>query len=101
MLAGLRLIAPMRATGGVAVCRRWRMFFRWRIAHPRNVLSDQLRYGGNALALDRSDQRYGGAGPAGAAGPADAVHVIVGMVRDVAVEDVATRRNIEPARRHI
>ena len=45
-----------------------------------------------------ADDGDGGAALAGAAGAADPVHVVVGVVRDVEIEDVADVRNIEPAR---
>ena len=37
----------------------------------------------------------------GAAGAADAMHVVVGMVGHIEIEDVADVRNIEAARRYV
>ena len=42
--------------------------------------------------------RNSGAGTAGAPGAADTVHVVVGMMRNIEIEDVADGGNIETAR---
>src|SRR5437764_11111097 len=94
----------MRASRRLAMLQGWRMFsrgIRRRIGRPRNIAPDQLLYGCNALALDWGDQGYGCAGASGAAGAADAVDVIVGMMRDIEIEDVAHRRDIKATRRHV
>src|SRR3974377_1543159 len=73
-------------------------FHRRRIAHPWDILTDQLFDGGNRLVVSRRDDGDGGTGKAGAAGAADAVDVVVGVVRNVEIEDVADRRNVEATR---
>jgi hypothetical protein len=72
-----------------------------RRTHPRNGLADQLFDRRDAFRLGRGNDSDGGARPSRAAGAADAMDVIVGMMRDVEVEDVAHRWNVEPARRDI
>src|SRR6266481_6036260 len=58
-----------------------------RLAHPGNALPDQLLDRGNALAVSgRNDSDRGAASP-GAPGAADAVDILVGMVRDIKIED--------------
>src|SRR5262249_21197146 len=80
------LPAATTATLILAVLARFRAF-RWRrrLAHPRNALPNQLLNRRNALAVSR--RNYGDCGAA-SPGAADAMHIIVGMVRHVEVEDV-------------
>ncbi len=63
----------------------------------RNVLPDQPFDRGDRFVVERGDDRNRGAGAAGAAGTADAMHVIVGMMRHVEIEDVADGGNVEAA----
>ncbi len=51
--------------------------------------------------IERGDDGDRGAGAAGAAGAADAMNVIVGMMRDVEIEDMADGGNIEAASRDV
>src|SRR5512140_1090325 len=63
----------------------------------RNGLSDQPFDRSDRFAVERADDRYGGSGATGAAGSADAMHVVVGMMRHVEIEDVADGGNVEAA----
>ena len=63
----------------------------------RDGLPDQLFDRGDRLVVERGDDRDRGAGAPGAAGTADAMHVVVGMMRHVEIEDVADGGNIEAA----
>src|SRR5215510_8601598 len=65
---------------------------RRRLAHPGDALADQRLDRGDGLAVRPRDDRDRGAAAPGAAGAADAVHVIVGMVRYVEIEYVADVR---------
>src|SRR5262245_45840209 len=67
-------------------------------AHPGNGLPDQLLDGRDVSAVGGRDDGDGGAAASGAAGAADAMDVIVGVMRDVEVEDVADGGNVEAAR---
>src|SRR5262249_16679193 len=51
----------------------------------------------NCLVVDGRDDRYRGAAAAGATGSADSVHVVVGMMRHVEIQNVADLGNIETA----
>src|SRR5262245_60824130 len=73
----------------------------WRLAHPGDALSDQRLDCGDGFAVRPRDDRDRGAAAPGPAGAADAMHVIVRMVRHVEIEDVADVRNVETARRNI
>ncbi len=70
-------------------------------AAPGNFLADQLFDRGQRLGIRRRHQRDGGTRAPGAAGAADAMHVILGMVRHVEIENVAHLGNVEPARGHV
>src|SRR6266478_7493778 len=67
-------------------------------AHPRDGLADQLLDRRDAPAVGRRNDGDGGAAASRAPGAADAMHVVVGVVRDVEVEDVADGGNVETAR---
>src|SRR5215468_8238922 len=62
-----------------------------------NLLADQLLDRGHRLGIERGDDGDRSAGAAGAARTADAVDVIVGMMRYVEIEDVADGGNVEAA----
>ena len=62
-----------------------------------NGLSDQLFDRDDRFLIERGDDGDRGAGAPGAAGAADAMDVVVGMMRDVEIEDVADRGNVETA----
>ena len=62
-----------------------------------NGLPDQLFDRDHRFLIERGDDRDRGAGAAGAAGAADAMDVVVGMMRDVEIEDVADGGNVEAA----
>src|SRR5580704_18338196 len=64
----------------------------------RNGLPDQFFDRRHRFEIERRDDRDRGAGAASAAGAADAMHIVVGMVRYVEVEDVAGGGNVEAAR---
>jgi hypothetical protein len=51
--------------------------------------------------IERGHHRDRGAGASGAAGTADAVNVVVGMMGNVEIEDVADGRDIEAAGRDV
>src|ERR1700712_2655114 len=61
----------------------------------RDRLPNQAFDRSDRLGIERGDDRDRGAGAAGASGTADTMHVIVGMMRDVEIEDVAHDRNVE------
>src|SRR5262249_17492774 len=67
-------------------------------AHPWDGLSDQLLDRRDASAVGGRNDGDGGAAPSGASGAAGAMHVVVGVMRGVEVEDVADRGNVEAAR---
>src|SRR6266516_1280510 len=67
-------------------------------AHPRNGLADQLLDRRDVSAVGGRNDGDGGAAASGAPGAADAMHVVVGMVWDVEVEDMADGGNVEAAR---
>src|SRR5262245_60095817 len=71
------------------------------LAHPRDALPDQLLDRRDALALGGCNDGDCGPAAAGAAGAADTLDGIVGMGRDVEIEDVADRGNVEAARGHV
>src|SRR5262249_34969748 len=90
------VLAPCRA---LPFCMlSFRTFLRGRVrlfAHPGDGLPDQLLDRRDASAVGGRDDGDGGAAASGASGAADAMHVIVGVVGDVKVEDVADRGNVE------
>src|SRR5436190_323410 len=95
VLLAFVLLAFVRLAGfAVLGCLR-------RVAHPRNALPNQLLDRRDALALGGRNDGDCGTAASGAAGTADAMDVIVGMVRDVEIEDVTDRGNVEAARRHV
>src|SRR5262249_3421033 len=67
-------------------------------AHPGDGLADQLLDRRDASAVSGRNDGDGGAAASGASGAADAMDVIVGMVRNVEIEDVADGGNVEAAR---
>src|SRR4051812_48641320 len=68
---------------------------------PLDRFSRQLLDRLDVFGLGAGDDRLGEAGAAGAARASDTVDVILGMSRNVEIEDVADCRNIEPARRDV
>src|SRR5438067_8963860 len=88
VLLAFVLLAFVRLAGfAVLGCLR-------RVAHPRNALPNQLLDRRDALALGGRNDGNCGTAASGAAGTADAMDVIVGMVRDVEIEDVTDRGNV-------
>src|SRR5215831_10871905 len=71
------------------------------IVHPRDGLADQLLDRRDVSAIGGRHDGDGGAAASRAPRAADAMDVIVGVVRDVEVEDVADRGNVEAARGHV
>ncbi len=65
---------------------------------PGNRLADQRLDGGERALVGPARERESAARAASAAGPADPVDVILGMMRHVEIEDVAHRRNVEATR---
>ena len=88
---------PMIGAAG-PIFRRFRRGDPRFTAHPGNALTDQLLDRGDALRVRRGDHGNGSPGSSGAPGAADAMNVVVGMMRDVEIEDVTDRRNVEAAR---
>ena len=74
---------------------------RRRVAGQGDRHAGQRLDGGEVFLVAGRGQREGPAGAAGAAGAADAVDVVLGMDRDVEVEDVADVRDVEAARRDV
>src|SRR5262249_60826138 len=68
----------------------------WRV-HPGDALAGEALNRANCLVVDGRDDRYRGAAAAGATGSADSVHVVVGMMRHVEIQNVADLGNIETA----
>ena len=65
------------------------------------VLAGQLQHLVDVLRIGRRDDHVGLAAAASAAGAANPVHIVVGVVRYVVVEDVADVRNIEAPGRDV
>ncbi len=63
----------------------------------RNSLADQLFDRGDRFVIERCDDGDRGAGTAGTPRSADAMHVIIGMMRHIEIENVADRGNIKAA----
>src|ERR1700749_763951 len=64
----------------------------------RNVLADQLLDRSDRFLVELGDDGDRRAGAARAAGAADAMDIVVGVMRHVEIEDVADLGNIEAAR---
>ena len=82
----------------------FRILLRGRVrlfAHPRNGLADQLLDCRDASGVGGRNDGDRGAAASGAPGAADAMHVVVGVMRDVEVEDVADGGNVEAACGHV
>ena len=62
-----------------------------------NGLADQLFDRRERFVVERRDHGDCGAGAAGTAGTADAMYVVIGMMRHVEIEDVADGGNIKAA----
>ena len=60
-------------------------------------MTDQLFNRDDGFLIERSNDGDRGAGASRASGAADAMDVVVGMVRDIEIEDVAGRRNVQAA----
>src|SRR5262249_42900799 len=77
--------------------------FLWQALHDLalNGLSDQLLDRRNVLLVAMRYQHESVPRAPSASGPADAVNVIVGLERNVEIEDVAHGRNIESARGNV
>src|SRR5215831_19026623 len=72
-----------------------------RIVSPGYGLTDQFFDRYHSLLVVRRHDSDRSATAARATGSADAMHVIVGMVRNVEIEDVADIRNIKASRRNV
>ena len=84
-------LAPMVAIAGCIVAEREVAF------GAGNILTYQLLDCGDGLLIERRDDRNRRSRTSRAAGAADAMNVIVGMMRDVKIEDVTYFRNIKAA----
>src|SRR5262245_60588341 len=60
-----------------------------RLLGPRDRLANRLLDRGDGFRIRRLHDRHRGAAASGAAGAADAMHIIVRMMRDVEIEHVA------------
>src|SRR5579862_3344341 len=89
--AAAAMVSAMLAMGAVP---RFRLSRRSR---PRDRLADEFFDRRNRLVVDRRHQRDRRAAQTGAAGAADAMDIIVGVMGDVEIEDVAHSRDIETA----
>src|SRR5581483_8637648 len=78
----------------------WVRGARW-LAGPGDLLADQLFDCRNRLLIHRRDDRDSGPAFSRAAGSADAVDIVVRVVRYIEIKDVAHVRDIEAACRHI
>src|SRR5215213_5634369 len=98
----LRLLAAVAAAGRGALAARasllGRLPARRRRILPGDRLPDQPFDRGDGALVARCYERERGPGETGAPGAADAMDIVLGMVRHVEIEDVAHRRNVEAAR---
>src|SRR5262249_25560500 len=93
----------------VAVTRalRWRFIVghscrvRFRFTRPGHGLADELFYRGDGLVVGGGGDRYRCAAAAGPARAADAMNIIIGMMRHVEIEDVAHIGDVEAAGGHV
>ena len=60
-------------------------------------MSDQLFDRDHGFLIERSDNGDRGAGASGAAGTADAVDIVVGVMRDVEIDDVTDAGHVDTA----
>ena len=60
-------------------------------------MTDQLFNRDDGFLIERGNDRDCGAGASGASGTADAMDVVVGMMGNVKIEDMAGRGNVEAA----
>src|SRR5262249_3928792 len=101
VLTGVAL-AVLACFPALAFCMlSFRTLLRGRVrlfAHPGDGLPDQLLDRRDASGVGGRDDGDGGAAASRAPAAADAMHVVVGMMRDVEVEDVADGGNVEAAR---
>src|SRR5262245_24811913 len=101
ILSGVALAVLARFPALAFRMLSFRTLLRGRVrlfAHPGDGLADQLLDRRDASAVGGRNGGNGGAAASGASGGADAMDVIVGVVRDVEVEDVADGGNVEAAR---
>src|SRR5712691_7171539 len=68
---------------------------------PRDLLMQHSLDGFERFEILRRDEGSGEALAAGAAGTPDAVDIVLGVDRDVVIEDVADIGDVESARRHV
>src|SRR5262245_54982697 len=66
--------------------------------HPRDALAGEALNRAGRLAINGRDDRYRGAAAAGATSSADSMHVVVGMMRYVEIQNVTDFGNIQTAR---
>jgi len=76
-------------------------FGRGRFVHPWDRLTDQAFDSANGLVVDRRDNRDGGTASAGSARTTDAMNIVIRVMRDVEIEDVAHFRDVEATRRNV
>src|SRR5262245_6904967 len=75
----------------------YRILGRCGLVHPGNCLANQTFDGTDGLAVDRRDNRDRRTASSGPARAADAMNVIVRVVRHVEIENVAHLGNVETA----
>ena len=111
-MAALRAIPPAAATLAASARRARALvvapaatFLAWLAgrqgvearALERDALAGQLLDGGDELVVMAGDDREGGAFATGSAGAADAMDVVLGMGRNIEIEDVADRGDVQAA----
>src|SRR5262249_54846941 len=90
--------AALAMGGGGLLALGWRARRR---GHPWDALANELFDGGDVFLLGRRNDGNGGTSSPRATGTPDPVHVIVGVMGHVEIEDVAHGGNIEAARCHV
>src|SRR5436309_9950578 len=89
-------VLSARGTGGSLMVGGTR-----RLLHPGDGLPDQLFDRSHGLVVGGCHDRDRRAAASGAAGAADSVNVVVGVVRHVEIENMAHIRDVEAARRNV
>src|SRR5438094_301886 len=97
MLAASRSMAPVMCPRG----RRGDFLALGAAHHPWDVLANQPFDRGHRLVIGWGDDGDRCPSETGAAGAADPVNVVIGMMRHVEIDDVAYGGDVEPARRNV
>ena len=80
-------------SSSAALCHRW--------SDPFDGQAGQLLNSGQRAIVGRRDHHQSGSSSAGASGPADAMDIVLGVMRHVKIENVAHVRDVEAAGRHV